>query len=238
MSPYDSQFYAALDLGVRSSAEVVVPILVGALRPSSVIDIGCGTGTWLAAFRKAGISDVLGVDGEYVDRDRLDIAQAQFQPADLNQPLRLERRFDLAISLEVAEHLHPQRAEGFVADLVRLAPAICFSAAIPLQGGVEHVNERWQDEWASMFAGHGYRCVDLVRRQVWDDPAVMPWYAQNMLVYVAPGIELSGDDLPLRLVHPVRYFDRIARAGPLSPRQLARAARRTTQFHWQRLRRG
>lgn len=227
MSIYDRQFFAELEDEVRSSAAVIVPILTSALRPSSVVDVGCGTGTWLAAFQSAGVIDVLGVDGDYVDRAALNIPVDRFRPADLSALLRLDRSFDLAISLEVAEHLPPDRSESFVDDLTRLAPAVCFSAAIPLQGGVDHVNERWQDEWAALFARHGYRPVDLVRKQVWDDQRVMPWYAQNMLLYVEAGIDLVGNDLPLRLVHPVRYVDRVNGSGPLSVRQLAREALRT-----------
>jgi SAM-dependent methyltransferase len=225
-----------LDPGVRRSAAVIVPILVETLQPTSVVDVGCGTGTWLAAFQAAGVEDILGIDGDYVSRPSLDIPVGTFQAADLDRPLRIDRSFDLALSLEVAEHLAPARAEGFVADLVRLAPVVCFSAAIPFQGGVNHVNERWQEEWASVFAGHGYVPVDLVRRRVWDDTEVEPWYAQNMLVYAAAGDGLEGDHLPMRLVHPALYTFRVSRAldalehpPPLGPRQLVREAGRTAR---------
>jgi SAM-dependent methyltransferase len=231
---YGEDFFVNLDAGVRSSAAVVAPILVEALRPCSVVDVGCGTGTWLAAFQAAGVSDVFGVDGDYVARSSLDIPIETFQPADLNQPLRLDRSFDLAVSLEVAEHLAPSRAEGFVADLVRLAPVVCFSAAIPFQGGVHHVNERWQEEWASIFASHGYRPVDLVRRKVWDNPKVEPWYAQNILVYAGRDVQLEGDHLPIRMVHPALYTFRVSRAlhalrhpAPLGLRRLLREAGRS-----------
>lgn len=229
MPGYDEEFFAGIDAGTQSSAAVIVPLIMEALSPSSVVDVGCGTGAWLAAFRAAGVRDVLGVDGDYVTRSSLNIPVESFQAADLNRPLRIERSFDLALSLEVAEHLPPGRADGFVADLVRLAPAVCFSAAIPLQGGVDHVNERWQDEWAAIFANHGYTPVDLIRAKVWDNPEVRPWYAQNMFLYVAAGVALEGDHLPMRLVHPARYMFRLSGAldalehpAPLGVRQLVR----------------
>lgn len=233
---YDAGFFGNLDAGVRRSAAVIAPILVAALRPRSVVDVGCGTGTWLAAFREAGVRDVLGVDGDYVSRSSLDIPVEDFLASDLNAPLRIDRSFDLALSLEVAEHLAPSRAEGFVGDLVRLAPMVCFSAAIPFQGGTHHVNERWQEEWAGLFADHGYRPVDLVRTKVWDNPDVEPWYAQNMLLYVGVDVELVGDRLPMRLVHPALYTFRVSRAldalhhpPPLGPRQLLRETGRTAR---------
>jgi len=236
MLGYDEQFFAGIDAGSRSSAAVIVPIIMEVLNPTSVVDVGCGTGAWLAAFQAAGVKDLLGIDGDYVARSSLNIPVESFQPADLGRPLRIDRSFDLALSVEVAEHLAPSRAESFVADLVRLAPVVCFSAAIPLQGGVDHVNERWQDEWAAIFATHGYRPVDLIRARVWDNPEVRPWYAQNMFLYVADGVGLEGDHLPMRLVHPARYefrlagvLDALEHSSPLGARQLVRETGRTVR---------
>ncbi|MDW8444469.1 MAG: hypothetical protein RML45_09315 [Acetobacteraceae bacterium] len=128
-------------------------------------------------------------------------------------PIDLDRRFDLALSLEVAEHLPPERAAGFVADLVRLAPAVLFSAAIPLQGGTNHVNERWQAFWAGLFASHGYRAFDVIRPRVWDDPRVEPWYRQNTVLFLADGhpeterVAKAERDAPrpLSVVHPAVF---------------------------------
>jgi SAM-dependent methyltransferase len=244
MPGYDEQFFAEIDGGARSSAAAIVPIIMDALNPSSVVDVGCGTGTWLATFRAAGVKDVLGIDGDYVPRSSLNIPVECFEPADLNRPVRIERSFDLALSLEVAEHLVPNRAESLVADLVRLAPVVCFSAAIPLQGGVDHLNERWQDEWAATFKSHGYRAVDVIRAKVWDNPEVRPWYAQNMLIYAGPGIQLEGDPLPMRLVHPARYefrlsaaLDQLEHPVPLWARRFVRETGRTVKALVTRLRR-
>lgn len=235
MTVYDDGFFAGIEAGARASAAVVAPILVDALKPSSIIDVGCATGTWLSAFRAAGVTDVLGVDGSYVDRSALEIPADCFRPLDLNQPFQIGRRFDLAISLEVAEHLFPERSSSFVADLVTLAPIVCFGAAIPMQGGTDHVNERWQEAWVEMFAAHDYRPVDLLRRRVWDHPDVQPWYAQNTLVYASPDTELAGEEPdPLSVVHPRLFEQRVRkRTRPLGPRELIREARRTAR---QRLR--
>ena len=140
---YSLEYFARINDGSRNSADVVVPLVTRLVQPTSVIDVGCGTGQWLAAFKRHGVSDVLGVDGPYVERKQLEIGQQEFLPHDLEQPLWIDREFDLALSLEVAEHLSDSIAEQFVETLSRLAPVVLFSAAVPGQGGEKHVNEQW-----------------------------------------------------------------------------------------------
>lgn len=105
------------------------------LSPGKVVDVGCATGYWLAAFSSRGVGSVLGIDGDYVDWGSLRIDPASFVAHDLTHlPLPVEDRFDLALCMEVAEHLPPESATPLVAELVRLAPLVLFSAAIPDQG--------------------------------------------------------------------------------------------------------
>lgn len=145
MQLYNEGFFQYLQEGSKRSAEQIVPILLELIQPQSVIDVGCGTGTWLSVFCEHGIEDIWGVDGDYVQEEALEIPKDRFLSHDLTKPLALDRKFDLAISLEVAEHLPCDSAEAFVDSLTQLAPVILFSAAIPFQGGVGHVNEQWQE---------------------------------------------------------------------------------------------
>ena len=131
---YTAEFFANHQKLARRSADAIVPIVMELVGPSSVIDLGCGIGTWLAAFRRHGVDDVLGVDGEWVPLDSLEIPRECFVAARLDRRLRLDRRFDLAVSLEVAEHLPESAAKQLVASAVALAPCVLFSAAIPHQG--------------------------------------------------------------------------------------------------------
>lgn len=217
MQPYTGEYYDALREGARRSAQVVVPLLLEFLRPRSVIDVGCGLGTWLAVFREHGVEDVWGVDGEYVDRSRLEIPPERFLPHDLRQPLRLDQRFDLVVSLEVAEHLPAECAADFIRSLAWLGPAVLFSAAVPFQGGERHVNEQWPDYWARLFKEQDYVPVDCLRRRVWDNAEVEWWYAQNSLLYVARDYLVAQSRLRgeyewagpgvISLVHPKRYLE-------------------------------
>jgi hypothetical protein len=131
---------------------------------------------------------------------------------DLRHRISLARSFDLAISLEVAEHLPESRAESFVEDLTRLAPMVLFSAAIPGQGGRDHVNEQWQTYWAAMFSQHDYTLCDFLRPKIWNNRRIAYWYRQNILLFcnrrsleTFPELEHSPHSLRLSLVHPEQF---------------------------------
>ena len=182
MRHYSKVFYAWQRSGSHNSARRILPIVFDAVGPSTVADVGCGVGAWLDVARSLGASCV-GYEGAWVGSLPPAYPGLDIRAADLEQPLRADRTFDLAISMEVAEHLSPARADSFVADLVALAPHVLFSAAVPGQGGNNHVNEQWQSYWADRFAAHGYGPRDIVRPAVRDDRSVAYWYRQNAVLY-------------------------------------------------------
>lgn len=198
------------------------------LRPASVLDVGCATGTWLAEWGRAGVSDLLGIDGDYVDRTALKLPRDRFKPIDLSRAFSLDRRFDLVQTLEVAEHLDQACADTFVASLTRHSDTVLFSAAIPGQGGTHHVNEQWPSYWAEKFEKAGYTAYDVVRPRFWTDSRVQYWYRQNTLLFSRERV-FSDAVSRLDLVHPEmwqtgRTYKQIFRNAPIG---LARLAQRT-----------
>jgi SAM-dependent methyltransferase len=183
MAQYDKIFYTELAQSARRSARHIVPIVLGCIKPMSVVDVGCGIGTWLSVFAENGIADYFGIDGDFVPKESLEISPERFVSFDLTRMYKSTRRFDLVVSLEVAEHLPRSCADPFVESLVRLGPVVLFSAAIPGQGGTHHLNEQWQDYWAGLFDQRNYIPIDLIRRTIWENEEVAWWYAQNTFVY-------------------------------------------------------
>ena len=197
---YGSAFYEYMTPGNLRSARRVVPLFLERFPVASVLDVGCGWGTWLSAFQEAGIASIHGVDGPWVAPEKLLIPPENFQSVDLEAPLPDLGPFDLVVNLEVAEHLTEARAASFVDDLIRMAPRVLFSAAIPGQGGDDHLNEQWQDYWTKLFTERGMVALDFLRDQVWLDPEVAWWYRQNLLVYVRPELVPEGlSEMPARL---------------------------------------
>jgi SAM-dependent methyltransferase len=226
MYAYDDLFFSYIERGSLRSAEVVVPILASALQPKRVVDFGCGRGAWLKVWLQNGVVDVLGLDGPYVSRDSLLIEEGRFRQADLTQEIVLGPRFDLAMSLEVGEHLPTALAPAFVQNICRAAPVVAFSAAVPGQGGEHHINEQPYEFWRALFANHGFRPFDFVRPRIVHAKGVEPWYRYNTLLFVedAAIAKLSAqvsrtriaDAAPIPDVSPLRYRirNRILRSLP------------------------
>lgn len=212
---YTEEFYQGNRRGSLDSAREIIPIVFELVQPHSVVELGCGVGAWLSVLKDYGVKEILGVDGDYVPPKEMLIPGDCFLPFNLRKPIILDKIFDLAISLEVAEHLDRSCSESFVASLAQLAPIVLFSAAIPFQGGTHHVNEQWPDFWARLFHKQGFVTIDYVRRRVWNNKRVEWWYAQNTLIYArrdlverdatlkAAYVQTSSQQL--NIVHPAKY---------------------------------
>lgn len=218
-TPYTPEFYGELSEAARDSAEVIVPRILDLVGVSSVVDVGCGTGAWLAAFRARGVDDVVGLDGPHVRTDTLEIPADRFRVRDLEGRLGLDRQFDLVICLEVAEHLDESRAGSLVDELTGLGDVVLFSAAIPHQGGTDHRNEQWPAYWMKRFARYGFHPVDCLRFHLLEDDRVAWWYAQNTVLYASdaglkrhPALARArhrSPSPPPALVHPACFLDMV-----------------------------
>jgi 2-polyprenyl-3-methyl-5-hydroxy-6-metoxy-1,4-benzoquinol methylase len=233
MDGYNRAFYAFVHATAVTAAAAVVPQLLTLLQIKSVVDVGCGDGTWLDAFRQRGVSHTVGIDGNHIERDLLKIPVDQFHPMNLERPRRWKERFDLVLSLEVAEHLRASAAKRFVSFLAGLGDVVCFSAAVPGQSGHNHINEQWPDYWANLFRAHGFIKIDCLRAGTWDDQRVAWYYAQNMFIFARPRAirrnhrldraQLHPAPWPERLIHP-RGFSRHLFLGEERVEMLAEAA--------------
>lgn len=189
----------------------VVPVLMSLFHPESILDAGCGTGTWLKVFQDSGIKNICGIDGDYVKPELLLINETDFIKWDLRKEFNLQKNFDLVLSLEVAEHLPESVAQTFIASLCRHGDTILFSAAIPGQGGQNHLNEQWQEYWAALFRSFGYSGYDIIRPLIWNNENVFYWYRQNIMVYSTRDLKHLVKPFPevTSYVHPNQFQEKI-----------------------------
>lgn len=210
-NPYNSVYYKNISAGSANSAAAIIPIVQQLVSPTSVADIGCGTGIWLAEWQRNGVKDLLGVDGDYIQNEQLKISKDIFIVHDLEKPLEIKRKFDMVQSLEVAEHLRPEFAAPFIKNLCTLSDLVLFSAAIPAQGGINHFNEQYPDYWTNLFIQNNFTAYDCLREKIWNNKTIDTCYRQNILLFIRnevrhryPIITLSEGSI-LNLVHPETY---------------------------------
>jgi hypothetical protein len=216
-------YFGTRDLGAKK----ILQYLMDLVPLTSAVDFGTGNGRWLATALELGATEVRGYDVPAMPTDRLMIPQESYTPADLSAPMEFGRKYDIAISTEVAEHIEPECAAQFVANICASSDLVLFSAALPYQGGVGHLNETWVEYWAKRFREHRFACYDIIRTQFWHDGSVRSFYRQNLLVFArfnsAKELQARGfapTDRPLTLIHPEQYLKVIGNGLPPELRQV------------------
>jgi SAM-dependent methyltransferase len=219
--------YDIIRPGVQASAEAMWPHIdrvyenVTGRHPRSVLDVGCGEGWWGRIGVEEGYVDrATGIDGpwggaaidEHLDNaDRLDqLSRCDFIalgldeiPADALPIVDVSgNRYDIALCLEVAEHLGDP--DPLVRWLTKCADVVVFSAAIPGQPGAGHVSCRWQAQWAEAFeAVDDWVTDDSLRPAIWTDRRIEFWYRQNVFVaYTVPHAMRALRRPVMSMVHP------------------------------------
>lgn len=215
-TPYDDPWYDKQLPYVLESARVYTRFLWQYVQPRSVLDVGCGRGTWLKAWHECGSSRLIGYDGAWNGQEKMIDPEIEFVAVDLNRSFTASERVDLASSLEVAEHLEPLAAGPFVQSLAGASDLVLFSAAFPYQGGTAHINEQLPSYWARLFSEHGFVPFDLLRPVFWGDDRVCHWYRQNAFLYArmdatayaalrGQGFAPIADPHFMDCVHPIMY---------------------------------
>ncbi len=229
---YTTEFFQNRKMLTQRSAEVILALLFSTVKPKSVIDLGCGTGTWLAESKKQGVSKVLGLDGKWVETKLLEISEEEFKQHDLETSIYTAAdKFDLAISIEVAEHLSPVSGKNLIRSLTEASDIVLFSAAVCGQGGTGHINEQPQHYWAEQFSAHDFVCLDLIRPEIWQNDKVNIIYKQNMCLFVRSSVCLELN-LEANIITTKFDLDRIhpellrLRADRRTPSALVRSARK------------
>lgn len=226
---YSDEWYAGAGDESLDAARIIVGYLRTFIRPESVLDIGCGRGDWLKAWHEQGTPVLVGFDGHWNRQELVVDSVIRFEPLDLNQPFSTGRQFDLAMTLEVAEHLEAGSAANFVQSMVRASDLILFGAAYSHQGGQNHLNEQPHSYWGNLFASQGFAPFDILRPVFWADNRLPSWYRQNSFLYARTGSTPFNSLLAQKVypmahlgfmdcIHPALYDAKIEQIESLSGR--------------------
>lgn len=173
----------------------------------TLIDVGCGIGEWGFKMDEKYKIEYYGVDYN-LPKNKILIPAERYRNYDLTskQPFPFQQKFDMAICLEVYEHLPENSAEHAVNLLCDLADVVLFGAAIPAQGGLHHENEQWQTYWQELFNNRGYYSVNVELKDVlFNNTDVEIWYRQNMVLYVNTQKINHPTTIIKDFVHPKMY---------------------------------
>ncbi len=186
---YDSAFFSTNQWEGLRHAEWFCPLLVEIFHPKSLVDIGCGTGHFLRWCLDHHIRDVVGLEGSLSAHANALVGCIDIW--DLRYPYKPMRKYDLAISIEVAEHIEEEFAGTFVDTLVQLSDCVVLTAAPPGQGGFHHVNEQPWVYWRDLFRARGYAydavasagLKDGIQRARVAGEHVASWFLPNIMCF-------------------------------------------------------
>ena len=167
------------------SAEQITGVLHGLLRPARLVDLGAGCGVYSHFFAQKGV-DVVAIDGTTPPAEHS--YPVVIHTRDLTEPFEnVWGRFDLALCLEVAEHIPEEHAGAFLDNITRFSDRLVLSAAQPNQGGHHHVNERPKRYWVAKLAekGFAYNRAETGRALIAMTAARPPymWMVEQISVY-------------------------------------------------------
>jgi len=195
------------NLHLLDAPSQMFPIINDTYKPRSLLDVGCGLGTWLKIASDCGIDDFLGIDGIEVEDDSFLVSKNRFQKQNLISHWDLGRKFDLLICLEVAEHLPSESADSFIQALTNHSDVIVFSAAVPNQPGQGHINCQWINYWQNLFNKYDYACFDEIRPIIWNKSFPEWWYKQNIFIARKDEVKAGKESRISSMIHPDFYID-------------------------------
>ncbi|HEX3803725.1 MAG TPA: methyltransferase domain-containing protein [Solirubrobacteraceae bacterium] len=167
--------------GVVKVVEEVFP------EAQTFLDVGAGSGGFAAEVKRTG-RRITACEYNKVGRWFTGLQGVVSHPFDLNASSPapdVTGKFDIVYSFEVGEHLPPELGRRMVAFIAEHAHQVVFTAAIPGQGGMGHVNEQPPEYWVELFTDAGMQFDEALTSQVrerFHQERLAPWFEKNAIV--------------------------------------------------------
>jgi len=143
----------------------------------NIIDIGCGNGSYVKKFLDSNF-ECIGYDGNPITPE---ITDGLCKVMDLSKPTNLGK-YDLAISLEVGEHIPKQYEQIFIDNVCSSSNNIIISWAVEGQGGYGHVNCQNNDYIIAEFNRRGYRYDENISKKLREN-STLPWFVNTLMYF-------------------------------------------------------
>lgn len=202
---YAETFFTDLNFQSDKSARILAKFILKEFSPKTLIDFGCGNGELCFELQqKLGRDNVTGIDTQNALDFGKNNKDINFIAFDLTSKFEIQEKLDIAVCLEVAEHLDSKYAKMMIGNLVNASNLVIFSAAIPGQGGHQHLNEQEPMYWAKLFWENGFVLKQDPRRKLRKKFRLAPWYKQNILIF---GKAEDGEEFvkPRTIYHPLIF---------------------------------
>jgi SAM-dependent methyltransferase len=184
---YNNDFFLFHKENSFQAAKLIVPIILDTFVINSVVDVGCGNGSWLRVFLDHGINNICGYDISDLEQEAY-LVNKKFIKTNNNFTsidFSIKGKYDLLICLEVVEHLPRKISKNFIKKISNVSPLILFSAAIPGQKGTGHVNEQVPSYWRRLFNDNDFVEIDFLKPLLWKNAKIAWWYRQNITMYIS-----------------------------------------------------
>ena len=173
--------YTTIDSEEKPQADNIAA-WISSKNPKLVYDIGCGPGTYVNSMRDVGVN-AYGYDIDERVNGNQYLSTFDFTKGTLSQPC------DLALCLEVAEHIDEKFADTFVKNLtsaIEQHVLLVWTAAVPGQGGIGHINCQPKEYWEGKITNHGFMRIptleDELKQYVYRS-IHMGWFINNLMVF-------------------------------------------------------
>jgi hypothetical protein len=154
------------------------------LNPEFVVDLGCGPGMYVHALNEIDV-EAVGYDTDERIKDKQNLYQQSIFDLDSISGIA-----NVALCIEVAEHIKEKLSRQIVKSCLGILERrgiLIWSAAIPGQGGVGHINCQPKEYWHNIF-----RACGAIRLHELEEDMLssirrgyhMGWFTQNAMIFM------------------------------------------------------
>ena len=180
---YDKGFFAWHKQHVHNDCVEAGIFIAEYFSPQSVIDYGCGIGSFLQGIK--GYDSSIDVKGYEISKHAKEFIDSSIiDKVEFKNILKVKDFADISLCLEVAEHIDPENSEQLVKVLcTNTKDYIIFTAAPEGQHGTGHINCQSKTYWIDLFESKGWALNIAATSHLIDNVKLADYYINNLMIF-------------------------------------------------------